>query len=87
MRSNWADSDAGRVLGIYNRAATAVVQGERHLEKALEELRLAVTILSELSRSGEMGSLHASRLLAVVQEYLARLEAVDLDGIRSRAPR
>ena len=66
-----------------NRAATAVVQSWHQLEKAREEVRLALEILSrpEVDSAGE----HAG-VIQRLQGYLAGLEALERDGRQAWEP-
>ena len=59
----------------YNRAATAVVQGRLHVERAREELGLAVHILAELESSTGRGSDGVSR--SSIRAVLKELEGTE----------
>lgn len=62
----------------YNRAATAVVQSRRLVEKARQELLLALDILRQLDGGGRgRGRPRVSRLLRAVEEELARLDGAN----------
>lgn len=69
----------------YNRAATAVVQSRRLVEKARQELLLALDILRQLAGAGDgRPRPRVARLLRAVEEQLAVLDGVNGGESRER---
>lgn len=64
-----------RVPLTYNRAVTAIVQGRRRVERAQEEVRLALEILCGLSEEDCGGHAPSMPLLVSLEEALDHLRS------------
>jgi len=73
----------GRTPHTFNRAATAVVHSWRELEKAADEVRLALEILSGLPIGDGISEEDRLVLLSRLEGYLTRLEALRVEGRRA----